>query len=151
MSYKLVDAKGKIMGRLCSFLARHAQQGENIVIVNAKDCVITGSVPSITKWRIDKQDIHTHARPLDGPFWPHRPDTMLRHCLRGMLPKNDRGNRALRRVQVFIAGIPDHLKHKYPIEGEIQVPKADGDKTKAKNLMTLGELGFQIGWESRAE
>ncbi|HMF31397.1 MAG TPA: 50S ribosomal protein L13 [Candidatus Lokiarchaeia archaeon] len=150
MSYKLVDAKGKIMGRLCSFLARHAQYGENIVIINAKDAVVTGSIPSITKWRILKQNIHTHANPKMGPFWPHRPDTLLRRCLRGMLPKNDRGARALKRVRVFVADIPDWLKHKYPIEGEIKVLKADGDKTNA-HLMTLGELSYQIGWESRAE
>jgi len=150
MSFKLVDAKGKIMGRLCSFLARHAQQGDNIVIINAKDAVVTGSTPSITRWRIAKQDIHTHARPLDGPFWPHRPDTLLRHCLRGMLPKNDRGARALKRVQVFVGDIPEHLKYKYPIQGEIQVLKADGEKTKA-HMLTLGQLSKLIGWETRSE
>lgn len=150
MPYKLVDAKGKIVGRLCSFIAKRALYGDMIVIVNAKEAVLTGSTPNIVKTRILRQDIHTHANPRMGPFWPHRPDTLLRRTLRGMLPRNNRGLLAYKRVQVFVAGVPNHLQKKYPIEGEIAVPKADGAKTKA-HLLTLGEVAAQIGWETRAE
>jgi len=73
---------------------------------------------------------------------------MLRRTIRSMLPKNERGRSAFKRVQVFISEIPEHLKEKYSIDGEFQIAKADGNKIRRK-VMSLGELAMEIGWKHR--
>ncbi len=148
MGYKLVDARRQIMGRICSRIAKQALLGDSLVIVNAKDAVISGHTDSIILAWLDRQEKHTLSKPTRGPFWPHRPDTIMRRCLRSMLPKNDRGRSALKRIQVFISDVPNHLKSKYPIDGEFKIAKADGDKIK-RDVMSLGELAVHIGWKHR--
>jgi len=148
MGYKLVDARRKILGRICSRIAKQALLGDSLVIVNAKDAVISGHPHSIVQFYLDRQEKHTLSQPKAGPNWPHRPDTMMRRTLRSMLPHNDRGLNALKRIQVFISDIPSHLKDKYPIDGEFKILKADGDKIK-RNVMSLGDVAMHIGWKHR--
>ena len=47
--YKLYDASDKILGRFCSQIAKKAMLGEYIVIINAKDAIISGSKGEIHK------------------------------------------------------------------------------------------------------
>ncbi len=44
---KVIDAKDLILGRLASLVAKELLNGEEIVIVNAEECAITGSKESI--------------------------------------------------------------------------------------------------------
>ena len=43
IEYQLLDAKNQILGRFCSQVAKRALLGEFIVIVNAKDAIISGN------------------------------------------------------------------------------------------------------------
>ncbi len=150
MGYKLVDARHMIFGRILSRIAKQALLGDHIVIINAKESVMSGHRDSMILAWLDRQEKHTAVKPLRGPFWPHRPDHIMRRALRSMLPKNDRGRSALKRVQVFISAIPTHLKEKYPIDGEMKITKADGDKIK-RDVVSLGELSMHIGWKHHWE
>jgi len=43
IEYQLYDASDRILGRFCSHIAKKALLGEHIVIVNAKDAIISGT------------------------------------------------------------------------------------------------------------
>ena len=101
--YLLMDAKNQILGRFCSQVAKKALLGERIVIINAKDAIISGTKRNIHEKYLEKLNISTATNPRRGPFWPRRPDTFMRNVIKKMLPtKKIRGKDALKRVHVYI-------------------------------------------------
>ncbi len=132
---KIIDAENAVMGRLASKVAKMALLGEKVVVVNADKAVITGDPQKIIENYVEKFDIGT---PQHGPKWPRRPDTILRRTIRGMLPKNNRGKEALRRVEVYI-GIPEEYSN--------NVEKLNGVEKNPYEIkfITLGELSRRIG------
>ena len=40
---KIIDGKGMVMGRLASYVAKQAMQGEEIAVVNCSNIIITGN------------------------------------------------------------------------------------------------------------
>jgi len=105
----IIDAKDLIVGRLSSFAAKKALQGESIHIVNAEQAVVTGK----------KKDIITHykhkserGQPITGPFIPKQEEKFLKRIIRGMLPyKRERGRVAFRKIKCY-QGTPESLKDK---------------------------------------
>ncbi len=131
---KVIDAENAVMGRLASKVAKMALLGEKVIIVNADKAVITGDPKKIIEDYVEKFSIGT---PQHGPKWPRRPDTILRRTIRGMLPKNNRGKEALRRVEVYI-GVPEEYSNAEKIEGVEKNPLEI-------KFITLGELSRRIG------
>ncbi|MHA2001195.1 MAG: 50S ribosomal protein L13, partial [Promethearchaeota archaeon] len=114
INWKLVDASEQIMGRMCSQIAKYILLGEHVVIINAKDCVISGRRNMVlAKYVHLRRNIRNASNPRRGPFHGSRPDTFLRQKIRFMLPKNQRGRDAFHNVHVYIAGIPKAKKNKY--------------------------------------
>jgi len=68
--FQLLDAKNKILGRFCSQVAKKALLGEHIVIINAKDAIISGTKRNIHEKYLAKLNISTATNPRRGPFWP---------------------------------------------------------------------------------
>ncbi len=114
----LVDAKGKVLGRLASKIAMrlrgkhkpiftpHTDTGDFVVVVNAEKVVLTGK-----KW--DNKMYYRHSGYLSGlkvrsakKMLETRPEEIIRHAVRGMLPKNSLGRRQLKKLKIY-AG-PDH-------------------------------------------
>ena len=99
----IVDATGLVLGRLASVAAKSLLAGEEVKIVNAEKALITGSRDFIF------EDYgHTRARghKEKGPYFPRRPEMILKRTVRGMLPyKRTVGSDAFRRVRVYV-GIP---------------------------------------------
>ncbi len=132
---KIIDATDCIAGRLASHVAKELLRGNEIYIVNAEKAVITGNKSFVInhfKEKISRGD------PYHGPFYPRKPERILKRIVRGMLPyKKPRGREAFKRLKVFIS-VPDELKNE--------------DKIKIKNLInkseryiTLGELSEKLG------
>ena len=46
---KIIDGTGAIMGRLASYVAKEALKGEEVVILNCNDVIITGNRKNIKK------------------------------------------------------------------------------------------------------
>ena len=135
----IVDAEGLVAGRLASYVAKKLLAGEEVVIINAEKAVISGH-PRKTEEdflaRVQRGD------PKKGPFYPRRPDMILRRIVRGMLPiKKAKGRMAYRRLKVYV-GIP---------EG-IDASKAEKPGKKASELrtrsITIGELSRRLGWKA---
>jgi len=114
----LVDAKGKVLGRLATQIAMrlrgkhkpiftpHADTGDFIVVVNADKVVLTGS-------KLDNKCYYRYSGYMGGlkkrsakKLLETKPEEILRHAVRGMLPKNSLGRRQLKKLKIY-AG-PDH-------------------------------------------
>ena len=138
---KVIDAKDLILGRLASFVAKELLNGEEIVIVNAEECAITGSKESILQKYRERRERKSLVNPRrHGPHYPRRPDGILRRAIRGMLPyKKDKGRKAFKRLKVYV-GTPKEFEGKAEsIEGikvfKLEIPK----------YMKLKELSKLLG------
>ncbi len=146
INWKLVDASEQIMGRMCSQIAKYILLGEHVVIINSKDCVISGRRNMIlAKYVHLRRDIRNASNPRRGPFHGSRPDTFLRQKIRFMLPKNQRGRDAFHRVHVYIAGIPKAKKNKYLDNEPIIFKNASADRLSRK-YVTIEDVCMNMGW-----
>ncbi len=148
--YLLIDATNKILGRFCSQVAKKALLGEKIVIINAKEAIISGTKRNIHEKYLSKLNISTATNPRRGPFWPRRPDTFMRNVIKKMLPtKKIRGKDALKRVHVYIGAIPHRYQNRYQKLIPIEIPNAGKQRLSYYNkFITLENLCSRIGWKN---
>jgi len=134
----VIDAKGLVLGRMASVVAKRLLQGETITIVNAEKAVMTGKRLSIVR---EAKTFLEVGHPKKGPYHSKRPDRIVRRTIRGMLPrKKSKGQQAYKRLKVFL-NVPQELKDK-----EAQtIPEATVEKLKCPYI-TVGELAKEIGW-----
>jgi large subunit ribosomal protein L13 len=140
----IIDAKGLILGRMASTVAKRLLQGETVIILNAEKAAISGK----------KQQIVTEAKtflevghPKKGPYHPRRPDRIVSRTIRGMLPRQKpKGQQAYKRLRVYL-GAPLEFEDK-TVETIIE---ASADKLKSPYI-TVGELAKEIGgWTPEVE
>lgn len=125
----VIDATDQVVGRLCSKVAKlirgkykptftpHVDCGDNVIIINAAKAVFTG------KKETDKVYTRYTGYPGGQRFntpaeLRKRPDGMdkiIRHAVKGMLPKGPLGRRLLDNLYIY-----DGTEHKH----EAQQPKA---------------------------
>jgi len=135
----VIDAKGLVLGRIASNVAKRLLQGEKIFILNAEKAVISGR--RLSRVREAKTFLEV-GHPRKGPYHPRRPDQVLRRTVRGMLPrKKPKGMEAYRRLRVFI-GVPQEFEGKETKT----IPDADAEKLRCPYI-TLGELAEETGWK----
>lgn len=116
--YYLVDAEGKVLGRLATEVALllsgkrkvdytpHVDSSDFVVVINAAKITVTG--------RKKEQKLYTHYSGYPSGLKTKNLDTLLRtkpaevvrHAVKGMLPKNRLGSRMITRLKVY-AG-PEH-------------------------------------------
>jgi len=135
----IIDASGAILGRLASEVAKRALKGEEIIIINAEKAVISGNKEAVLEKYLHRRRI---GNPKKGPFFPKRPDLIVKRAIRGMLPyKKKRGKEALKRIKVFI-GVPEELE----IEAErVEKAKKRVDDISCPFIEVL-ELSKLLGW-----
>lgn len=114
----IVDADGQTIGRLASVVAGrlrgkdkptfapNTDGGDFVVVVNASKMRVTGR-------KLEQKKYYRHSgypsglrTRLLGDELATRPDRVLEHAVRGMLPKNNLANHILRKLKVY-AG-PEH-------------------------------------------
>jgi large subunit ribosomal protein L13 len=151
IEYQLYDATDKILGRFCSQIAKKALLGEYIVIINAKNAIISGTKRNIHEKYIAKLNISTATNPRRGPFHKRRPDTFMRRVIRQMLPRKKlRGKEAIKRVHIYISDIPERFKSRYQNLVQNEVSNADKKRLSYYNkYITLENLCQRIGWNKR--
>ncbi|HXH54649.1 MAG TPA: 50S ribosomal protein L13 [Gammaproteobacteria bacterium] len=116
----LVDAKGKILGRLASEIARrlkgkhkpeyttHVDTGDCIVVINAGDIQVTG--------RKAKDKLYHHHSGYPGglkeesfeSLVARRPERVIELAVKGMLPKNPLGRAMLRKLKIYAGAVHPH-------------------------------------------
>lgn len=114
----LVNAENKILGRLATEIARrlrgkhkavftpHADTGDFIVVVNADKVRLTGR-------KLDQKMYYRYSGYIGGlketvarEQLAEQPEEVIRHAVKGMLPKNSLGRRQLKKLKIY-AG-PEH-------------------------------------------
>jgi large subunit ribosomal protein L13 len=148
LEYHLLDATDKILGRLCSQIAKLALLGHNLVIINAKDAIISGTKDNIHENFLKKLNISTATNPRRGPFWPRRPDTFMRNVIKKMLPrKKYRGKEAYKRIHVYIGDIPERFQKRYQKLIPLEIYNADKKRLSYYNkFISLENLCSRLGW-----
>ena len=114
----ILDAKGKPLGRVAAAAAvilrgkhrpeftPHVDCGEFVIIVNAADVVLTGK-------KLDQKYYRRHSGYIGGlkevqykTLMQTRPELAMQRAVKGMLPHNAIGEKAITRLKVY-AG-PEH-------------------------------------------
>ncbi len=105
----IINAENLILGRLASYVAKRAIEGENVDVVNAEKAIVVGRREDIlAKYRHKRE----RGDPLHGPYFPRQPERIVKRTIRNMLPyKKPRGKEALKRIRCY-EGIPDNFKDK---------------------------------------
>ena len=135
----VIDATNLILGRLAAKAAKQALQGETITIVNCEKAVVTGNRKSLFESYDKKFDV---GQVNQGPYFPRRPDMLVRRTIRGMLPrKKPRGRAAFERVKCHI-GMPANIK----AEDAKTIPEASVERIKKAAYITVNELCKHIGY-----
>lgn len=140
----VIDAKDKVLGRVASMVAKDLLNGKKVAIVNAELAFITGSKADlVTKYRT-RLNLQEKENPEHSPYWPRRPDMLVRRVVRGMLPyhKKPSGKTAYRNLRVFM-GVPSMLKDSKITKMETKEPK----KMYVKYLY-IKELSSLLGYNS---
>ena len=139
----VIDAKGLILGRMASVIAKRLLQGETIIIVNAEKAAISGK--RLSRVREAKTFLEV-GHPRKGPYHPRRPDRIVRRTIRGMLPrKKPKGQQAYKRLKVHLS-IPQELKG----EEAQTIPEASAERLRCPYI-TVGELAKEVGWTPTGE
>jgi large subunit ribosomal protein L13 len=133
----LVDARGQTLGRLAVNIARvlrgkhrpqytaHVNTGEHVIVINARDIVVTGRKRSLKTYdRYSGYPSGRRERTYDEAM-ERDPTFPLMHAVRGMLQHNTLGAEQLKRLRVYPGANHPH---------EAQRPRA----------ITFGELGEVI-------
>jgi large subunit ribosomal protein L13 len=116
----IVDASGKILGRLASEIALrlrgkhkaiytpHVDTGDFIVLVNAGKIKLTG------KKLTDKIYYSYSGYPGGlsetpaGKMLTEKPENLIRMAVAGMLPKNNLGRRMLKKLKIYAGSAHPH-------------------------------------------
>lgn len=105
---KASDIAKLLMGKSKSYFVRNLDCGDYVVVVNAKKFVISGNKMSLKKYyRYSGYPGGLTTEGL-GEMAKRRPDEVILHAVRGMLPQNKLRDKMLSRLFVF----PDE-QHKY--------------------------------------
>lgn len=114
----VVDAEGKTLGRLSSEIARrlkgkhkpeftpHVDTGDYVVVINADKIHVTGR-------KLTDKVYHHHTGYIGNlksitleKLLAKRPERVIQHSVKGMMPKNSLGRAMLKKLKVY-AG-PNH-------------------------------------------
>jgi len=116
----VVDAQGKVLGRLASRIAMvlrgknkpeftpHMDTGDFVVVVNAGQVKLTGK-------KLDQKIYYRHSGYMGGlketsarQMLKKKPEEVLRHAVRGMLPKNSLGRNQLKKLKIYTGAEHPH-------------------------------------------
>lgn len=132
---KVYNAEGKILGRLASKVVDDVLDGDEVRIVNVEKAFITGKKDEILEEYREKRE---KGKQRKGPFYPRRPDRIMKRTIRGMLPyQQPRGRKAFKRVRAYV-GIPAELE-----DEDIVVP--DVKEAEGRIGLTVGEVSSHLG------
>lgn len=116
----LVDAEGKILGRLASKIAQilsgknkpiytpHMDVGDFVVVINAQKIKVTGG-------KEEKKMYYHHSGYPGGikgivyeKLLKKKPEMIIREAVKGMLPKSKLGRKMFKKLKVYAGGKHPH-------------------------------------------
>ena len=114
----VVDADGKVLGRLASQIAMvlrgkhhptftpHADMGYRVAVINAEKIRVTGNkATDKTYFRYSGYPGGAKVRTFEQQM-QIKPAEILRHAVKGMLPKNRLGRKLIKKLKIYVG--PNH-------------------------------------------
>ena len=120
----VVDAKGQTLGRFASEVAKvlrgknkpiftpFVDTGDYVIVINADKIVVTGK-------KLDDKIYKRHTGYFGGlkevnlrTMLQKKPEQVLYHAVKGMLPKNNLGRITLRKLKVYAGSEHNHAAQK---------------------------------------
>ena len=130
--WHVVDAQGKVLGRLASQIAHvlrgkhkpvfspHVDAGDFVIVINAAKVKLTGR-------KLENKIYYRHTgypgsvrETTAAEMLEKHPERVIEKAVRGMLPKNALGRNMLRKLKVYTDGDHPHAAQK-PEALEIRV------------------------------
>ncbi|HJJ55585.1 MAG TPA: 50S ribosomal protein L13 [Methanocorpusculum sp.] len=134
----VINGENLLLGRLCSVVAQRVSNGEEIAIINADKIIVSGARASILQEYYTKR---VRGSVEGGPFYPRRPDHIVKRTIRGMISYKTRpGAEAFRRVKTYV-GIPYEFKD---MESET-IESAHRDRLSSARYVTIGAISNSLG------
>ena len=120
----VVDAEGKTLGRLASEVAKvlrgknkpiytpHVDTGDYVIVINAEKVAVTGK-------KLDQKVYSHHTGYIGGlkqvtlkKMLETKPENVITHAVKGMLPKNALGRSMIKKLRVYAGPEHDHQAQK---------------------------------------
>ena len=120
----IVDAAGKVLGRLASEVAnvlrgkhkpsftRHVDSGDFVIVINAREIRLTGT-------KAEKKLYYRHSEypgglreTAAGKMLAEKPENLVRLAVKGMLPKSRLGRKLRTKLKVYAGGEHPHAAQK---------------------------------------
>jgi len=120
----VIDAKDKVLGRIAAETARilrgkhkptfaaHMDTGDFVIIINASKVRLTGK-------KLQQKTYYAHSGYPGGlkstkaeKMLKEKPDRVIRHAVRGMLPKNTIGRAQLTKLKIYSDDMHPHSAQK---------------------------------------
>ena len=122
--WQVVDAKGQIVGRLATRIARilmgknnpqytpHVDTGDGVIVINAADVRVTGNKPKDKMYKnysgfpsgLKERSFERVIR--------EDPTYVLKHAVKGMLPKSRMGKKMITHLMVYAGSQHPHQAQK---------------------------------------
>ena len=112
-AWLLIDAKDQIVGRLAVKIANllrgrhkvtytpHVDTGDFVVVINADKVRLTGNKEDAKEYMFYTGWVGTAYRRNAAHMRATKPDFILRHAVKGMLPKNKLTNDMMTKLRIF--------------------------------------------------
>lgn len=116
----VVDAEGAVLGRLATQVAArlkgkynpmytpHVDTGDTVVVINAAKIKLTGR-------KLEQKNYYRHSGYMGGlktinakKLLEKRPEDVVRHAVKGMLPKNRLGRQLFKKLKVYAGADHEH-------------------------------------------
>ncbi len=116
----VVDAEGKVLGRLASRVATllrgkhkvsfvpHLDVGDHVVVVNAEKVCLTGRKGQSKLYRTHSGYIGSLREVTAEQMLARHPERVIEWAVQGMLPKNRLGRAMARKLKVYRGGEHPH-------------------------------------------
>lgn len=124
ISWYIINASGKRVGRLASKVAHilqgkhkpqytpHMLDGDSIIIINAEKVVFTGK-------KVEQKEYISHSGYMGGikrrkvsKLLIEKPERILQHAIKGMLPKSKLARRMMAKVRIYAGEDHPHTAQK---------------------------------------
>ncbi len=126
-SWHLVDIKDKILGRIATdiakllmgkskpYFARSLDVGDYVVLINAKEVAVSGKKELLKKYRRHSGYPGGFKEEALSDLRKRKPEEIIKHAVKGMLPQNKLRDRMLSRLFVF-AGEEHGYKDRFKVQ-----------------------------------
>jgi len=116
----VIDASGQPLGRLAVKIANilrgrnkpiytpHVDTGDHVVVINAEKVLVTGKKEELKKYMFYTGWYGNEKYRTVADFRQRRPEFLIQHAVKGMMPRNNLGRQMFRKMKVYAGSKHPH-------------------------------------------